>query len=100
MAHREDATIFIKKLCRVIKEPSDLTIWRYTVCSSMSDPAWNNYVRSYNVLAKIESAKINGTWESNLNEFLSRIVIGAVPMNAFLSEEGKQWISDMAKRSR
>ncbi len=89
-----------EKLCEALCEPDDATIWRYSVCRDMSDSAWHRYVDHYRVREKVAQSKVDGTWEGHCQGFLDGVAQGLVPLTAFLSQDGRQWLEGVVKALR
>ncbi len=97
--YRGGNKVLFSKLSKALGEPDDFTIWRYSTALDMSDVAWKRYARTYNVASKIEHAKNNGEWDNNLRIFLERMAEGNIPITAFLTQEGREWLNDMLRQS-
>jgi len=89
----------VRKLSSFLQEPDDLSVWRYTVAArSYRDQAWAQYVAAYHIAEKIQAAKENGTWNAILGRFLEGASSGHVPLSAFLTEDGRDWLRSMSVR--
>lgn len=57
---------------------------------------WEHYAAEFNITEKITCAKEDGTWSDVVSRFLEKAANGEVPISAFLSRDGRNWLKEMA----
>jgi hypothetical protein len=89
----------LRKITAAMGEPDDLIIWRYSAIDRpIRDSAWPHHVNAFRIHEKIRRAKEDGTWDNYISIFLKRAASGEVPIAAFMSEEGRTLLNDVARQ--
>jgi hypothetical protein len=89
----------LRKITAAMGEPDDLVIWRYAALDRpIRDIAWSQHVNSFRVREKIQRAKEDGTWDNFISIFLRRAANGDVPISAFMSDDGRSLLNDIARQ--